>query len=142
MTKMRKQNSKARDEFSLACFGPRSNAMLVKITPDPEPRKNRPGRGGRELENKPMTLDELEERYAKLLCYLIIHGVRVEDIKRRPASYIPYPSKKYVIYAYIVNDDRAIDQLGLQCYRQYGLHAYREGEGKEVPPELEEAITS
>jgi hypothetical protein len=126
--------------------------MLVKITPDKELRRHYKGRGGRDLPNTPRNLEELEDRYVLLWHYLDTHGVLWrylddnhvlrEDRCFRPASYAPVPSKKQVCYAYILNDNRAIAQLALQCRRMYGLHVYREGVGKELPPEVLEEVAS
>jgi hypothetical protein len=140
--KKRRQNRVAGEAFSLRYFGFRSNAVLMKVTPDKELREHYPGRGGRDLPNVPKSHKELEERYALLWRYLDTHGVREEDRFFRPAYYIPEPSEKKVLYVYVPNDNRAITQFALQCRRGYGLHAYREGVGKELPPEVLEEWAS
>lgn len=140
--KKRRPNRVAREAFSLRYFGNRSSAMLIKITPEKERRKHYTGRSGRDLSNAPNDIKELNERYELLWHYLDVHGVRKEDRVFRPVSYFPRPSKKQVLYVYIPNDNRAISQFALQCRRRYGLHAYREGLGKDLPPEVLEEEAS
>lgn len=140
--KKRIANSVAGEAFSLRYFGKRCDAMLLKITPDKELRKHYTGRGGRDLPNGPVSLEDLEEQYESLCHYLDTHGVREDDRHFRPACYAPKPSEKKVLYVYIPNDRRAITQLAQQCRRRHGLHAYREGVGKELPPEVLEEWAS